>query len=83
MSTPEVRDCFVRSVDVALGPGRATLRVSLVEGDGDSAPTVILAAGFGGAATFHRPPWLDGPIRVPVTVVADVVAALQTLAGDP
>lgn len=85
MTTPEVRESTVRAVDVSLGAGRTTLRVALVEHDGDSEPTIILASGFGGSSAFHRPDWLaSSPIRIPVAAVADVVAALQTLTeADP
>lgn len=64
------------SIDVELGPGRRTLRVTL-EGD-----ALILAEGFGGGTSpepFHRPGWSAGPIRLPADALPELREAFEKL----
>lgn len=82
MSGP-VQESTVRSVDVKLGSGRRTLRISRIEVD-DSEDTIIFASGFGGidvegVDSFNRPHWLDGPVRIPANAIPGVLDALRSL----
>lgn len=75
----------VRSVDIALGPGRTTLRCTLTLDDQAEPEALILAAGFGGADTgdpFLRPSWGEGPIRLPASILPELVVALRALGDD-
>jgi hypothetical protein len=80
----------VHVVDVPLGPGRQTLRVSLMAGP-DGAGVLTLAPGFGGAETgdpFLRPDWCGLPVQLPAAALPALREALGALEatgvpGDP
>lgn len=72
----DVRHETQRSVDVELGAGRRTLRLTLEGG------ALILADGYGGGTgpePFHRPSWGSGPLRLPAEAVPELRAALEKL----
>ena len=80
-----MREERVRSIDVPLGPGRMTLRVSYVTGDARGEASIVLACGFGGGATgdpFTRPDWQGSPLHLPASAAAGLIAALPEL-GAP
>lgn len=79
-STPHVRTESSRVVDIAV-PGSSTLRLALVT-DGSAGPTLVVSQGFGGGAEpFRRPDYCGPPIRLPPSVLPDLVEALGAL-GD-
>lgn len=72
----------IRSIDIALGPGRQTMRCTLTLDEDGKAEALILASGFGGAETgdpFLRPSWGEGPIRLPASVLPELRQALEAL----
>jgi hypothetical protein len=79
--TPETHT--VRSVDLPLGAGRSTLRVSVMDGPGGDR-VVTLAPGFGGGDSddpFLRPDWLGLPLQLPASIIPalrDALAALES-----
>ena len=81
MTTPATRT--VRSMDITLGPGRQTLRLTLTL-DAEGAPDgLVLAAGFGGAETgdpFLRPSYCSDPLVLPASVLPELRQALDALA---
>lgn len=82
MNAPSTRT--VRSVDLALGAGRQTLRITLTYTEHGQPESVVLAAGFGGADTgdpFLRPGYLADPLVLPATVLPELLAALEALEG--
>lgn len=83
MTTPTTR--MVRSIDLPLGPGRQTLRVTLTLDEHGEPEGVVLAAGFGGAGTgdpFLRPGYCSDPLVLPASVLPELCRALDALAGD-
>ena len=83
MSAPLTRT--VETVDIALGPGRTTLRVSLSRSPAGEPDTLVLAAGFGGAETgdpFLSPEWCGQPLTLPASVLPELRAVLERLAAD-
>lgn len=80
MTTPT--DRTVRSVDLSLGPGRQTLRVTLTLDQHGQPESVVLAAGFGGADSgdpFLRPAYLAEPLVLPASVLPELRQALDAL----
>lgn len=64
-----------RSVRIDTGGG-TTLKVTRT---GDA---IVLAHGLGGdGEPFRRPDWCGTPMRLPASVVADLIAALEALNG--
>lgn len=72
----------VRTVDVKLGPGRETLRVTLTTGEDGEPESLVLASGFGGGDTaepFLRPGWGSSPLALPASVLPRLREALDAL----
>jgi hypothetical protein len=73
----------VRSVDVPLGPGRQTLRVTLTLDEHGEPETLILASGFvtdtEDGPSFLRPSWHDAPLRLPASALGALRDALEAL----
>lgn len=72
----------VRTVDVKLGPGRETLRVTLTTGEDGKPEALVLASGFGGAnsnSPFLRPDWGSSPLTLPASVLPLLREALDAL----
>lgn len=84
MTTPTTRT--VRSVDLPLGPGRQTLRVTLTMDANGEPEGVVMAAGFGGANTgdpFLRPGYCSDPLVLPASIIGELRAALEALEVEP
>lgn len=78
---PETRT--VRTVDLKLGPGRETLRVTLTTDEDGEPKALVLASGFGGADTgtpFLRPGWGSSPLTLPASILPSLREALDGLA---
>ena len=63
--------------DIATG-GNATLRMVKVEG-GPEGSHLLLVHGFGEGAEFRRPQWAGSPLRLPLSVIPAMRAALDAL----
>ena len=63
--------------DIATG-GNATLRMVKVEG-GPEGPHLLLIHGFDKGDEFRRPHWAGSPMRLPLSVVPAMCAALDAL----
>lgn len=75
----------VRTVDLKLGPGRETLRVTLTRGEDGRPEALVLASGFGGADTeepFLRPGWGSSPLTLPASILPDLRKALDALEAE-
>lgn len=82
MTSPTPTTRTVRSVDVPLGPGRQTLRITLARDQNGEPETLIFACGFGGGGTgegFHRPHWCGTPLQLPGATLETVRDALDAL----
>lgn len=65
-------------VDLPTG-GTSTLRLAVVE-DGDGGRVLIASHGYGIGEAFHRPAFCGPPLRLPASVLPQLVAALEELA---
>ncbi len=75
----------VRSIDVPIGSGRQTLRISATFAEDGTPEALILALGFGGVGgePFNRPGWCDLPLSLPADAIPQLRAALEALEARP
>lgn len=80
--TPVIRTEIHRAVDLPLGAG-AVLRIALVP-DPEYGDRLVLSRGFGdvGESSFRRPHWAGDPIVLPASILPELRAALDALAGE-
>lgn len=69
----------VHSLDVPIGPGRQTLRVSVSRREDGEPESLVLATGFGGGESFLRPGWESLPLRLPASIVPELRRVLDAL----
>lgn len=69
----------VRVIERPMGPGRATLRLALRLNEEGEPAELLVCAGFGEGALFHRPSWGGSMISIPGDAVHEVRDALCRL----
>lgn len=68
-----------RSVEIPLGPGRRTLRVTLTTDERGEREALVLASGFGTGDGFRRPYWAGQPLSIGAHTLFALRAALASL----
>lgn len=74
---PEDRQ--LRTLDLPMGEGRATLRLALMRDESGAPEALVLSCGFGVGDGFHRHAWNDLPIRLPGSILPELRRALDVL----